>query len=318
MIYTPNKAGELRGGDRGMPDSRFKNLPIESMRTIVDLASTASISRTAENLGVTAPAIGYQLSKLQDILGAPLFERTNDGYRPTPLGTSTIDYARGIIRANDQIILLSMRPTDAERIRVGLNNIFVNAFFDRVVDQGALRQLRISCETSYVLERMLLSDQLDIAVLCGAEKKETFATLAEWSETFVWCKSRSFVITPGAPIPVLGFVDCALTNLALRTLERDRRSAELVFTSTDRHALKKATKAGAGVWPIRPGKLDPALVVLGDDELPPLPPLQYGVFAKRGFAINAHRQRIIEMLARLAPETHYADENAGRPAISHA
>jgi DNA-binding transcriptional LysR family regulator len=283
--------------------THFNNLSIEAMRIVADLDATRSASRTAQNLGVTAAAVDYHLTKLEDILGGPLFERYVGGYRATAVGAAAINYAQKIIHANDQIVLLSTRSTEARPLRIGLNNIFVNAFFDYVVTSETLKQLRISCETSFILERMLREDQLDLAVLCPGDTKKAFTALAEWTENFVWCKSPSLILSPGAPVPVLGFVDCALTSLALRTLEINNRLGEMVFTSMDRHALKKAAKAGAGVWPIRPGPLDPMLVVLDDEELPPLPPLFYGVYAKSEFVVNAHRQRVIEMLARLSPDS---------------
>jgi DNA-binding transcriptional LysR family regulator len=282
------------------PRNRFDNLSIEAMRIVVDLASTRSASRTAQNLGITPAAVDYHLTKLEDILGGPLFER-GSGYRPSAVGAAVVDYAQKMVQANDQIVLLSTSSGEARPLRIGLNNIFVNAFFDDVVNLETLRQLRISCETSFVLERMLREDQLDLAVLCRSDTKDSFAALAEWTEKFVWCRARSLILRPGERVPILGFVDCALTRLALQTLDNNNQLGEMVFTSMDRHALKKAAKAGAGVWPIRPGPLDPSLVVLGDDELPPLPPLFYGVYSKSAFVVNAHRQYVIEMLARLSP-----------------
>jgi DNA-binding transcriptional LysR family regulator len=289
---------------------RHENLPIDAMRVVMDLAATGSVSKTADNMGLTRPVVMQRVAKVQEAVGGLLFHRDAKSYRPTPLGQLTLDHARAMVEANDQLALLSLQSPENRTTRVGLNNIFVNPFFERVAKTDALKHLRIVCETSFVLERMLQDDQLDVAVLCRAEKKDDFVPLAEWDEEFVWCKSRSFVLTPGAPIPVLGFVDCALTNLALRSLEDARRFGELVFRSTDRHALKKAAKAGVGVWPIRPGSLDPALVVSHDDGLPSMPRLTYGIYCKSAFGITGERQRLIDILASLAPER--ADGEARR------
>jgi DNA-binding transcriptional LysR family regulator len=282
---------------------RYRDLSMEGMRVLVDLAATGSASKTAENMSLPGPAVvAHRLNKVQEIVGGPLFDKGALGYRPTALGQLTIDYAREMIEANDQLLLLSLRRKESRTIRVGLNNIFVNSFFERAARADVFKRMRFACETSSTLERMLIDDLLDLAVVCRPANRDPLAALAEWREDFVWCRSRSLKLTPGAPIPVLGFVDCALTNIALKALEANDLFGELVFASTDRHALQKAAKAGVGIWPIRPGPLDPSLVVVGRDELPPLPFLTYGVYCKTSFNAQRRCPEIVDMLTAMAPE----------------
>ncbi|MGH8166120.1 MAG: LysR family transcriptional regulator, partial [Woeseiaceae bacterium] len=52
-----------------------------------------TVSRAAEALHVTAPAVTQQLQKLEACAGMPLFERTPDGIRPTEAGDEVLSTA---------------------------------------------------------------------------------------------------------------------------------------------------------------------------------------------------------------------------------
>ncbi|GGF77653.1 LysR family transcriptional regulator [Alteromonas lipolytica] len=54
----------------------------------------ASVSKAAERLNMTQPAISNALARLRDSLGDPLFVRTSEGMQPTPVSDSIIGDVR--------------------------------------------------------------------------------------------------------------------------------------------------------------------------------------------------------------------------------
>lgn len=56
------------------------------LRLLADIARLGSLTRVAAAAGISQPAVTKALAELEDIFGAPLFERTGRGLRPTPLG----------------------------------------------------------------------------------------------------------------------------------------------------------------------------------------------------------------------------------------
>jgi DNA-binding transcriptional LysR family regulator len=147
------------------------------------------------------------------------------------------------------------------------------------------------------MERMLHDDLLDIALCFNADKRGDVVALAEWEEEFVWCRSRSFALSPGAPVPILGFIDCPITKVAIQALEGRGLFSRIAFLSSDRYALKMAAKAGLGFLTVRPGILDPSLMIANDDYLPLLPPLPCGVYCRPSFDANIRYESIVGMLA---------------------
>lgn len=60
-------------------------LDLNLVRVFLTVFDAGSVSRAAERMNVTQPSISYALSKLRKLMGDPLFIRSRDGMRPTPL-----------------------------------------------------------------------------------------------------------------------------------------------------------------------------------------------------------------------------------------
>lgn len=67
------------------------------MRAFVSVAQEGNLTRAAERLYVTQPALSLQLKKLQAALGMPLFERTSRGMRLTDVGQRLLPAAEGVL-----------------------------------------------------------------------------------------------------------------------------------------------------------------------------------------------------------------------------
>lgn len=63
------------------------------LRTLCAIAEAGSLTKAAELLGVTQPALSAQLRAVEDIIGGKLFDRANAGSTPTELGDSVVALA---------------------------------------------------------------------------------------------------------------------------------------------------------------------------------------------------------------------------------
>lgn len=66
------------------------------------VAENASISRAAERLMVSQPAVSKQVKELERSLAVPLFDRLPKGVRPTAAGAMLAPYARRIVALRDE------------------------------------------------------------------------------------------------------------------------------------------------------------------------------------------------------------------------
>jgi len=78
----------------------FKQLEI-----FVAVAEEKSVQRAAERVFRTQPAVSMAVSKLEDEIGHPLFERTPPRrFHLTPLGQRLCDYAKKLLALRDEAV----------------------------------------------------------------------------------------------------------------------------------------------------------------------------------------------------------------------
>ena len=81
---------------------------MRTLRYFIAVLEAGSLSRAAGTLYIAQPALTAQIKKLEDELGAQLFERSHVGVTPTPAGLQLYEDARR---------LLSDAEAMSERIR---------------------------------------------------------------------------------------------------------------------------------------------------------------------------------------------------------
>jgi DNA-binding transcriptional LysR family regulator len=76
--------------------SQMRDVTLRQLRALVTVARTGSISKAAEALSLTPPAISLQMRRLEEVAGLPLVERTAEGLRPTDAGQEILAATRHI------------------------------------------------------------------------------------------------------------------------------------------------------------------------------------------------------------------------------
>lgn len=77
-----------------------------------------NLTRTAEILHITQPAVSNALNRLRDTIGDPLFVRTAKGMRPTPLAQNLIEPVRAALQQLDRCLVQrdQFDPATAKRV----------------------------------------------------------------------------------------------------------------------------------------------------------------------------------------------------------
>ena len=74
----------------------MSNLTLRQLRAIQAIVKHGKIVNAAKALHLTAPAVTIQLRQIEEELGLTLFDRAQDGMRPTAAGLSVLDAAQAI------------------------------------------------------------------------------------------------------------------------------------------------------------------------------------------------------------------------------
>jgi LysR family transcriptional activator of nhaA len=136
------------------------------------IAREMSVTRAAEKLNLSAPALSIQLKQLEESLGHALFERARGGLVLTEAGRLALEYAETIGRAGEELMdVMQHRPRGGRQVlRVGavatLSRNFLLEFLrpalhrpdvEVVVRSGGLRELLVSLHSHQV--DLVLSNQ---------------------------------------------------------------------------------------------------------------------------------------------------------------
>lgn len=75
-----------------------KTFDLNLLSVVVALDETRSVTRAAQNLGMSQPGLSSALARLRRHFGDPMFVRTSEGMRPTPRGLVVADEARAVLQ----------------------------------------------------------------------------------------------------------------------------------------------------------------------------------------------------------------------------
>lgn len=92
-----------------------KNLPTDSLRMFIVLADLKSISKTAQVIARSQPAVSLQLKKLEEILSTTLFHRNKGTFTLTRDGEILLDYAKQMLAINDNLL---EAPTTVKNVKL--------------------------------------------------------------------------------------------------------------------------------------------------------------------------------------------------------
>ena len=78
-------------------------MQIRECEYVLAIAQAGTMGKAAQSLYVTQPTLSKMLSKLEESVGSPLFERQSTGMVPTPVGEAYIQCAQRMIELNTQL-----------------------------------------------------------------------------------------------------------------------------------------------------------------------------------------------------------------------
>ncbi|CFX22666.1 Transcription regulator HTH, LysR [Syntrophomonas zehnderi OL-4] len=73
------------------------------LKTYIRVVETQNLSRTAEDFGLSQPAVTKQIQTLEDMYGILLLERSGRKLRPTEAGETLYNCAREVVRSMDKL-----------------------------------------------------------------------------------------------------------------------------------------------------------------------------------------------------------------------
>ena len=166
-----------------MPSAlNFRTLDLNLLRVFDVVMAERNLTRAADRLAITQPAVSNALKRLKESIGEELLTRSPSGVTPTPRAEALwpeVRTALGSLRA--ALAPGEFNPqADAASFRIAISDAAAATFMPHLVAQieqaGALANLRLLPLTSHDPSRLLERGEADLAI---GHFPEAVATLAD-------------------------------------------------------------------------------------------------------------------------------------------
>lgn len=170
-------------------------MEFHQLRYVCAIAETGSFSRAAERCHVAQPSLSQQVLKLEEDLGAKLFDRLGRSVRLTESGRAFLPHARSILhqmeaaRAEVEDKRTDVRGAVAAGVIPTIAPYFMPRYTASFAKKYPEARLRIVEETTPVLVESLRSLTIDLAVLALPLRHKEF-------ELFPLCTEPLFAVLP--------------------------------------------------------------------------------------------------------------------------
>lgn len=209
------------------------NLSMRQLRYFEALAIHGHFGRAAEACAISQPALSVQIKDMEDMLGAPLVERSGRQTRLTALGEAFAARTRDILRAVDELANLARvsQGPPVGALRLGIIPTVAPYLLPRIMQDLSEHHPAIQLRPREAVTRKLLEDltehRLDAAIVALPVSEPALVEWPLFAEEFV-------LVRPGCdsdkPIPNAE----ALRGMNLLLLEEGHcfRDQALTFCNT--------------------------------------------------------------------------------------
>jgi DNA-binding transcriptional LysR family regulator len=250
------------------------------LRNFLVCTRLGSISRAAQSLGRTQPALSQQLRRLEDIVGESLLQRAAKGVSLTAAGAAFLPYAERVLALSGEALAGFSGARLSGRCSVGVIEDFMGTALPAVfADFGRLHPettLEVVSLLGMETQPALDAGRIQLA-LCDAEFLEG---PLRWSKRvpMLWAAAENFDASAD-PLPLVMFsLPCRWRGLVQSALSAAGKSSRIVFESGSLTAVQAVVRAGLGVTTLLPSAMAQGIVSAPVSQfLPQLPDIEIGL-----------------------------------------
>lgn len=254
--------------------SGFSNLPIDLLRSFVAINEHGGVSRAADVLARTQPAVSLQIKRLETLLGQRLFHRSRQKFRLTESGQLLLSYALKILELNDEAMAHFSEQNIAGRVRLGLPSEFAATLMPRIIGRFSRQypdvSVEVGSELSVILQKQFKNKRYDL-VLTLLEKPYKKSSDLVKQEDLVWVGKQRAVDFSADKVPlIVAPQGCMYRGRALKALRLAKVKSKIVYTIPDLSGIEAAIQEGLGVTVLARSTVPESLAIIDKSDLPVL------------------------------------------------
>jgi DNA-binding transcriptional LysR family regulator len=233
----------------------MSRINLEQLRTFLTVVRMGGVSKAAQALNLTQPAVTTRIRNLEQSLSADLFERTGAGLHLTKRGELLLRHAEQFEQLSELVARDVVDPGGTEgHLRLGVSETIAQCwlpdFIARLHEEFPKLEIEINVDISMNLRAGLLDREIDLALLLGPVSEVSIDNVDLPGFDLAWYRAADQRPPDGS------FFDRPVITYARNTRPYRELKAELfqregpgipLFPSSSLSACFRLVEAGLGV-----------------------------------------------------------------------
>ena len=266
-------------------------LDIDALQALLAVEAFGGVTRAAEKLNLTQPAVSHKIKRLETQLGTPLLTRRGSADLFTQEGYRLLSYAKRILDLHDEAIAsIGQNPLNGT-LRLGMSEDTSGGDLTRILGRFSRLHPNVQVQTKigstlHLLE-WLEKGQIDLAItqVFEADVHPTDVILKQ--DKLHWIKSPDFPIALQSTIPFIAYdQSCIYRKWATEQAAETQHRLNTVVECPSTQGIQTSVRAGLGVALMNAMHIDKNFQII-DDQLSPPPDIVYVVRTRRSTQSHA-------------------------------
>jgi DNA-binding transcriptional LysR family regulator len=226
------------------------------------VAEEGNLTRAAERMHISQPAVSKQLRELERSVGMALFHRLSKGVRLTEAGELLFGYSRQIFALQEeaQNALQELRVLERGSLRVGasttVGTYLLPEICARFRQQYPRVEMQLEIDNTRAIQQHLLRGDIDLALTEGVDESSDFSCEAFYNDEIVpiapphhplTCP-RNLSLEELSRYPMILREGGSGTREVIEQAHRERGlEVQVLMTLGNPEAIKRAVAAGIGL-----------------------------------------------------------------------
>ena len=227
----------------------MKNIPTDSLRTLVTVIEVGGFAKAGELLGLSQPAVSLQIKRLEEMLDTKLFKKQGQRQVLNHQGELLLPLAKQMLQLNDGILQQFSSEIITGKIRLGIPSEFAATILPAIIGDFVSLYPDVSLEVKSELSKQLMHvsnrEQFDL-VLTLIEQLDQNEHPVFMQDELVWVGELNLAQEPVVKL-IAAPEGCIYRRRAIKALESAGLKWRVVYTNADLAGLTAALKEGLGI-----------------------------------------------------------------------
>lgn len=185
-------------------------MTIRHLRIFITVVECGTMRRAAEKLYISQPSVSQAIQELEKHYNTKLFDRLQQKLYLTVSGEKLLPYARQAIELFEDIDLLMKNLEASPKIRIGasvsVGTYLINQVLESFQEKIKITDVRVTVNNTATIEKALLDNKLDLAIVEGLITEEPLIKLPLWKDELV------IIVGKAHPLFKKEFIDLSMLS----------------------------------------------------------------------------------------------------------